>query len=100
MFLFALGNERTQGHWSLVNIVKREVLLRDLHATSVILFPNANEKSVLQSLYLCLSDENPLEVEKINVNFPSRDQCLSLKKICNSFLMLHCRQMPWKCKYS
>ena len=42
-----------KGHWSRVNIVKLEALLEDLHATSVLSFPNANEKSVLQSLYIC-----------------------------------------------
>ena len=41
-----------KGHWSRVNPVKREAILKDLHATGVLSFPNANEKSVLQSLYL------------------------------------------------
>ena len=39
-FTFALGIERT------------EALLKDLHATSILSFPNANEKSVLQSLIM------------------------------------------------
>ena len=42
-----------KGHWSRVNLVKRETLLKDLHPTSIRSFPNANEKRVLQSLYLC-----------------------------------------------
>ena len=33
-----------KGHWSRVNLVKREELLKDLHATSVLSFPNANKK--------------------------------------------------------
>ena len=33
-----------EGHWSRVNLVKREVLLKDLQATSILSFPNANEK--------------------------------------------------------
>ena len=41
-----------KGHWSRVNLVKREALLKDLHGTSVLSFPNANKKSVFQSLYL------------------------------------------------
>ena len=32
-------------------------------------------------------------------NFPSRDKWHSLQNICHSFLMLHCRRMPWKDKY-
>ena len=31
--------------------------------------------------------------------FPTPDQWHSLENICRSFLMLHCRQMPWECKY-
>ena len=33
-----------KGHWSRVNLVKSEALLKDLHATSVLLFPNENKK--------------------------------------------------------
>ena len=33
-----------KGHWSRVNLEKREALLKDLHATSVLSFPNANKK--------------------------------------------------------
>ena len=32
--------------------------------------------------------------------FPSRDQWHTLENICYSFRMLHCRRMPWDCKYS
>ena len=32
-----------KGHWSCVNFVKREAFLKDLHATSVLSFPNANK---------------------------------------------------------
>ena len=35
---------------------------------------------------------------KINVNFWSHDQCLSLENFCRSFLKLHRRRMPWECK--
>ena len=89
-----------KGHLSRVNPVKREVLLKDLHATSVLSFPNANAKSVLESLYLCLSDAKPINSRKKSMSiFPSRDHCLSWENICHSFLMRHCRQIPWKCKY-
>ena len=33
-----------KGHWSRENLVKREALLKGLHATSVLPFPNANKK--------------------------------------------------------
>ena len=33
-----------RGHWSSENLVKRKALLKDLHATSVLSFPNANKK--------------------------------------------------------
>ena len=39
--LFALENERTR---SRVNLVQREALLKALHATSVLSFPNATKK--------------------------------------------------------
>ena len=32
------------GHWSRGNIVKREAILNDLNATSVLSFPHANKK--------------------------------------------------------
>ena len=41
--LFCLHWE-IKGHWSRVNLVKREALLKDLHTTSVLSFPNANEQ--------------------------------------------------------
>ena len=65
-FLYALGNERT-----LVTCIscESEALLKDLHATSVLSFPIANEKYVLPSLYLCLSDENPLKSRKNQCQF-------------------------------
>ena len=33
-----------KGHWSRVNLLKHEALLKDLHATSAFSFPNANKK--------------------------------------------------------
>ena len=62
-----------KGHWSHVNLVKhskiykrREALIKDLHATSVLPFPNANEKfhygqekievgQVIQKMYFLVS---------------------------------------------
>ena len=35
-----------KGHWSRLNLAKREVLLKDLHATSVLSFPYAKKRSV------------------------------------------------------
>ena len=43
--------------------------------------------------------KTPKKSKKSITIFPSRDQCLSLENICHSFLMLHCRWMPWDCKY-
>ena len=39
-----------KGHWSCVNLWEALHASQDLHVTSVLSFPNANEKSVLQSL--------------------------------------------------
>ena len=33
-----------KGHWSPVNLEKRKALLKDLHATNGLSFPNANEQ--------------------------------------------------------
>ena len=33
-----------KGHWSRVNLVLCEALLKDLHVTNVLSFPNANKK--------------------------------------------------------
>ena len=44
--MFALGNELTL-------VTCKSYSLKDLHATSVLSFPNANKKRVFQSLYLC-----------------------------------------------
>ena len=52
--LFFCLHWEMKGHWSRVNLVKPEALLKDLDTTSVLSFPNANQKSVFQSLYLCL----------------------------------------------
>ena len=41
-----------------------------------------------------------LKVEKIHVNFSVTWPVSFIGKyICHSFLMLHCRRMPWECKY-
>ena len=88
-----------KGHWSCVNLVKREALLKDLHTTIVLSFPNANKKKVYFNPHIyAKATNNPWKVEKINVNFWSHYRCLSLENICHSFLMLHCRQMLWECK--
>ena len=73
-----------KGHWSRVYLVKREVLLEDLHATNVLPFPNANEKkSVLQSLYLCESNENPLKSRKKSMSiFPSHWKIFATVFLC------------------
>ena len=41
-----------KGHWSRGNPVKLEALLKDLHATTVLSFPNANEKKVYFNPYI------------------------------------------------
>ena len=96
--LFRLHCEM-KGHWSRVNLVKHEALLKDLHATSVLSFSNANENKCTSILIFMLKRwKTPKKSEKMSI-FQSRDQCLSLENICHSFLMLHCRRMSWKCKY-
>ena len=57
-----------KGHWSPVNLVKREALLKDLLATSVLPFPNTNKKVYINPYIYAKAMEKPL-VEKINVNF-------------------------------
>ena len=59
-------------HWSSVNVVKREALLEDLHATSVISFPNANEKVYFNPYIYAKGMKKTLKVKKklyIKVNF-------------------------------
>ena len=41
-------------HWSRVNLVRREVLLKDWHTTSVLSFPNANEQKFTSILIFML----------------------------------------------
>ena len=84
-----------EGHWSRVNLMKREELLKDLHATRVLSFPNENEKKVYFNPYISAKAiKNPSNVEKLAI-FPSRDQCLSLENICYSFLMLIAGECQW-----
>ena len=79
-----------KGHWPRVNLVKREALLKDLHATSVLSFPLQTKKSVLQYLYLCYSDGKPMKSRKKKSMsiFLSHDQCLSLENICHIYASL------------
>ena len=42
-----------KGHWLSVNFVKREALLKDLHTTSVLSFPNANDQKCT-SILICM----------------------------------------------
>ena len=49
--LFCLHWEM-KGHWSRVNLVKREALLKDLHVTSVLSFPDAYQKKVWFKPYI------------------------------------------------
>ena len=82
-----------KGYWSRVNLVKHEALLKDLHATSVLSFPNVNN-NVYFNPYIHAKAAITLKVEKkINVSFLSCDRCLSLENICHGFLMLHRRRM-------
>ena len=57
-----------KGHWSRVNLVKLEALLKDLHATSVLSFPNANKKVYFNPYIYAKAMKTPYKVEKINVN--------------------------------
>ena len=61
-------------------------------------FPMQTQISVLQSLYLCLSDKKTPKSRKNQCQFFRHVtmQCLSLENICHSFLMLHCRRIPWE----
>ena len=94
-FSFAFGNERT-----LVTCKSCEARSEDLHATSVLSFPNANEKKMYFHPYIyAQATKIPEKVKKKSMsNFPSRDQGLWLENICPSFLMLHCRRMPLECR--
>ena len=46
-----------KGHWSRVNLVKRFALLKDLHATSVLSFPNAKKKLCTSILLIMLKPQ-------------------------------------------
>ena len=98
LFSFALGNERT-----LVTCKSCEVRSASQRFTldqCPFISQMQTNKSVLQSLYLCWSDEKPLKTWKNQCQFfPSHDQCLSSEDICHSFLMLNCTWMTWECKY-
>ena len=54
-----------KGHGSRVHLVKREALLKDLHATGILSFLNAKQKSVLQSLIHNLSVISPATWKRI-----------------------------------
>ena len=79
---FAFGNERT-----LVTCKSCELRSASQRVTrdQCSSFPNANDKSVLQSLYLCLSDEKKNPSKSMTI-FPTRDQCLSLEIFATVFL--------------
>ena len=97
LFFFRLHWEM-KGHWSRVNLW--EALLKDLHATSVLSFPNANEKKYTSILIFMLKWwKIPKKSKKSMSIFLSRDQCRSLENICHNFLMRHWRRMPLECKY-
>ena len=51
-------NWEMKGRWSSVNHVKCEALLNDLHATSVLSFPNANKKKVYFNPYIYVKATN------------------------------------------
>ena len=79
-----------KGHLSRVNLVKREALLKDSHAISVLSFPNANKKVYL-NLYIYAK---ATKVGKINVNLP-----ISLNgKYLPRFSYVHRRRMTSECK--
>ena len=58
----------------------------DLHATSVLSFPNVNQKKN-PYIYAKLIKKTPKKSKKSKTIFSSRDQCHSLENICHSFLM-------------
>ena len=76
-----------KGHWLRVNLVKRKALLKDLHATSVLSFPNAKKCPSILIFMLFKVVNNPPKTEKKAMSiFLSRDRCLSLENICHGFL--------------
>ena len=48
-----------KGHWPRVNLVNREVLHKDLHATSVLSFLNANENVYFKPYIYAKGTNNP-----------------------------------------
>ena len=48
-----------KGHWSCVNLVRHKALLKDLHATSVLSFPNANKKVYFNPYIYSTAMKNP-----------------------------------------
>ena len=96
-FLFAFGSERT-----LVTCQSCEARSASQRFTReqcpFISQCKPTEKCTTNFIFM-LKRWKPITGERIILVFPSRDQCLSLENICHSFLMLHCRRMPWDCKY-
>ena len=54
-----------KGYGSLVNLVKREVLLKDLHGISVLSFPNANKRELYFNTYIYSKWEITPKIEKL-----------------------------------
>ena len=85
-----------KGHWSRVNPVKREALLKDLHTTSVLSFPNANEKQLYFNPYIYSQVmKNPQKVEKKNVNFSVTWQVSFIGKFATVFLCFIAGECHW-----
>ena len=53
-----------KGHWSRVNLGKREGPLKDLHTTSVLSFPNANKKVYFNPYIYAKMTNNPYKSKK------------------------------------
>ena len=86
-----------KGHWSRVNLVKREALHKIYTRPVSFHFPMQTKKKVFFSPYIYAKVTNNPE-KSISI-FGSRDRCLSCENICNGFLMLHCRRMTSGFKY-
>ena len=89
-----------KGHWSSVNLVKYEALLKDFTCDRRPFISKCKRTKVYFNPYInAKAMKTPKRSKKSMSTFPSHDQCLSFENICNSFLMLHCRRLPWECKY-
>ena len=94
--LFCLHREM-KGHWSRVNLVKRDSLLKDLHANSVLSFPNANKKctSILKFLLKAILQVLIYKAFMINHIWGLKQLWLQV----NGHAWFHLQRLRWPVRY-